>query len=139
MKTGETKMEKLTPLQKLRQLVIHRMTDDETEVPSSPADIDQQYELLCESDYDEVDEVQSDLRYAGIETGLTCEWSRHYESKAVAAQMLDGSWVGWTYWYGGGKHGNPGSIDWMEYSYDVEMREEVRVLQVFSAKQNADA
>jgi hypothetical protein len=37
--------------------------------------------------------------------------------------MLDGSWVGWTYWYGGGKHGEPGSIKWVEDAYDVVMTE----------------
>ena len=75
-----------------------------------------------------------DFRGGDAETDLDCEWSRHYESKGVAAEMWDGSWVGWTYWYGGGKHGEPEAIDWMEDAYEVEMREETQVVKVFKRK-----
>ena len=34
-------------------------------------------------------------------------------------EMLDGSWVGWTYFFGGGKHGEPSEMPWMEDAYDV--------------------
>jgi hypothetical protein len=51
--------------------------------------------------------------------------------------MLDGSYVGWTYWYGGGKHGEPESVPWMEHAYEVEMREETRVVKVFTKKEVA--
>lgn len=127
-------MEKLTPLQKLRQYVVNILNEDGTEAPTSPAEIDKQYIDKSESDYDALHETQSELRHIGVETGLSCEYSRHYESKAVAAKMLDGSWVGWTYWYGGGKHGEPDAIDWMKDSYDVEMREELRTVQFFHRK-----
>lgn len=53
-----------------------------------------------------------------FERGLT-----YYEKKSVAAQMPDGSWVGWIYWYGGGKHSEPEAIDWMEHAYDVTVEE----------------
>lgn len=46
-----------------------------------------------------------------------------YESRSVVAQMADGSWVGWTYWYGGGKFAQPASIEWMAYAYPVAMTE----------------
>jgi len=51
------------------------------------------------------------------ETDLKCEDSRHYESKSVAKQLKNGKWIGYTYWFGGGKHGEPGAIDWVQYSY----------------------
>ena len=72
-----------------------------------------------------------------METGLKCEWSRHYESKAVAMKFPDGSWVGWTYWYGGGKHGEPSSIEWMDDAYDVDCHEEEKmvVVQTFKARE----
>ena len=61
-----------------------------------------------------------EFRSGQVETPeIKCEWSRNYESKAVAAKMPDGSWVGWTYWYGGGKHGEPESIDWMSEAYEL--------------------
>ena len=81
-----------------------------------------------EDDNDSINEV----RCSGEESELPCEWSRHYESKAVAAQMPDGQWVGWTYWYGGGKHGEPAEMDWMGSAYFVTFKEEARVVKVFS-------
>lgn len=83
--------------------------------------IDEQYDMLVEAGlhYD----VESDFREGEVETGLPCDWSRHYEAKSVAAKMSDGSWVGWVYWYGGGKHGNPDEIEWMEDAYDLEVTE----------------
>ena len=62
------------------------------------------------------------------ETDIPCQWSRQYESKSVAAKMPDGSWVGWTYWYGGGKHGEPEAIDWMDDAYDLACTEEEKVV-----------
>jgi len=66
---------------------------------------------------------------------------RHYESKAVAMKMPDGSWIGWTYWYGGGKHGEPEAIDWMNEAYDVDCHEEekVVVVQTFKVREPVDA
>ena len=49
-------------------------------------------------------------------------WSRglsYFESHSVAAKAPDGSYVGWTYWYGGGKHAEPEAISWMEFAYDL--------------------
>ncbi len=72
----------------------------------------------------------SETREGEFETGLSCETSRHYESKSVAAKLPDGSWVGWTYWYGGGKHGEPEGVDWIEYAYDLTCAEEKKVVTV---------
>lgn len=60
-----------------------------------------------------------------FERGLT-----YYEKKSVAAQMPDGSWVGWIYWYGGGKHSEPEAIDWMSDAYDLTVEEKpVQIIQ----------
>lgn len=72
-----------------------------------------------------------EFREGSDKTGLPSEHSRHYESRSVAAKMLDGSWVGWTYWYGGGKHGEPYAIDWMEDAYEVEMTEVMKPVMTF--------
>lgn len=84
-------------------------------------------------------DAQYEFREGQVETGLDSESSRHYEASAVAAQTPDGSWVGWTYWYGGGKHGNPEEIDWIEYAYDVDCvsEEKLVVVHTFSKKGEA--
>ena len=57
------------------------------------------------------------------ETGLPCECCRHYESKSVAKKIGD-HWIGWTYWYGGGKHGEPWAVDWISKAYFLDVEEE---------------
>lgn len=123
----------MTPEQKLKWAVLAKDAEwDDKLPPGYPcADkVDELYDQLVESGlhWDAVAEV----RASGIETKLKCPSSRHYgyESKAVARQMPDGSWVGWTYWYGGGKHGQPGAIEWMADAYDVECHEEQKLVTV---------
>ena len=78
----------------------------------------------------DLQDAAEEVREGEIETGLDCESDRNYESKAVAAQLPDGSWVGWTYWYGGGKHGYPREIEWMSEAYDLTCAEEQKVVTV---------
>ena len=68
------------------------------------------------------------------------EYDRHYETKTVATQMDDGSWVGWVYWYGGGKYGEPEAIEWIEDAYDLDCVEEEKVVVVrtFAKKASDD-
>ena len=75
-------------------------------------------------------EFRSEFRDSGEETGIQCDWSRHYESKSVARQLSNGQWVGWTYWYGGGKHGEPEAIEWMKDAYFLDVQEEEKVVTV---------
>lgn len=79
--------------------------------------IDELYGDLKEEDY--LDDCDSEVRCDGIPTGLNSPSSRHYESEAVAIQV-EGVWVGFIYWSGGGKHGEPEAIDWIEDAYFVE-------------------
>lgn len=78
----------------------------------------------------QLQESTDEFRQGEVETGVPCQDSRHYESKSVAAKMPDGTWVGWTYWYGGGKHGEPEAIDWMNEAYDLAVTEEEKVVTV---------
>lgn len=100
----------MTPTQKIKQAILERQVD--------------------------VDE----FREGEVETNIEAPWSRNYESKSVAAQMSDGSWVGWTYWYGGGKHANPEEIEWMGDAYDLECVEEEKlvVVRTFTKKEIAE-
>lgn len=77
-------------------------------------------------------DYEREFRNSGENSDIECDHSRHYESKSVARELSDGTWVGWTYWYGGGKHGEPQSIDWMPFAYDVEMTEKVVPVRTFS-------
>jgi hypothetical protein len=82
--------------------------------------------------YDELEdggyEAMYEIRGGQFETTVACEWSRHYESRSVGAALPDGSLVGWTYWYGGGKHGEPEAIDWMEDAYGLVVEKEEMVV-----------
>ena len=81
----------------------------------------------------------AEFREGEIETpDIEAESSRHYETKAVAAKMPDGSWVGWTYWFGGGKHGNPEEIDWMPEAYELKVTGEKVVTVLTFEKVEAD-
>jgi hypothetical protein len=90
--------------------------------------IDDIYDRLCDAGlhWDAMGEV----REGEFETTIPCQYSRHYESKSVASRLPDGSWVGWTYWYGGGKHGKPEAINWIEEAYDLTVTEEEKMVTV---------
>jgi len=122
----------MNPEQKLRHLVlIKQQSWDPDFLVGVEITFDNVDELYEENDEDyELQDARNELRCSGIETGLPAPHSRHYESDAVAAQYVDGSWVGWTYWYGGGKHGEPEAIDWMEDAYDVNCIEEEKMVVV---------
>lgn len=120
----------MTPEQKLKWAIVSSTYAwQEKDAPEFPCDhIDAIYEEIEAAD--EHWDGKSEVRSGEIDTGLECDWSRHYESKSVAMQFPDGSWVGWTYWYGGGKHGEPEAIDWMCDAYDLECTEEEKVVTV---------
>jgi hypothetical protein len=125
-------MMNMTAQQKLKHLILiafARLNDEAAPEGVTADNIDDLYESADGDDY-ELQDAREEVRGGQLETGLPGEYSRHYESKAVAAQYLDGSWIGWIYWYGGGKHGEPESIDWIEYADDLECTEEQKVVTV---------
>ena len=130
----------MTPEQKLKWAVLAKVAEWNKELPPEYpcANVDELYDALVEADAHW--DGKSEVRSGEAETCLPCDWSRHYESKAVAMKMPDGSWVGWTYWYGGGKHGEPGAIDWMGEAYAVDCQEEEKTLivQTFSKPETAN-
>lgn len=69
-----------------------------------------------------------EFRQNGIETGLSRSevFCRGYEDTQVAGQLYDGTWAGWTYYSGGGKHGYPSDVPWLEQAYPLDVvKEEV--------------
>lgn len=123
----------MTPTQKVKWLVLNKVAGWRNTAPLPYPCADELYAALEGDDdlCDKLHDALSEVRSSGEETGLVVAYSRHYESKAVARQLPDGTWVGWTYWYGGGKHGEPSSIPWMGDAYDVTAHEETRVVRVF--------
>lgn len=75
-------------------------------------------------------DLEAEFREGDFESNIESEYSRHYESKSVAKKLSDGTWLGWTYWFGGGKHGSPEEIDWMNEAYLLDVTEEEKVLTV---------
>ena len=131
----------MTPEQKLKHAILLSAVEMEDinpiEFPVTAENVDA---LFNESDEGwELQDARNEMRSGQVETEIDCEWSRNYESKAVAAQMPDGSWVGWTYWFGGGKHSEPEAIDWMDTAYDLEVTEEEKMVLVRTFKQKATA
>jgi len=133
----------LTPSEKIQQKIINIFIDDYMEdlasieaglkdkgiiltIPVSN-NIEEVFDYIHE-EYGFEDVIQT-VRYSGERTGVKCDkFSRCYECEEVAAQMLDGSWVGWTFWHGGGKHGNPEEVPWIEDAYDLDVSEEEKVV-----------
>ena len=121
----------MTPVQKIKHAILLRAAEfDEKPIETTVTadNVDYLYGALVEADGQW--DAMSETRSGEVETGLPCGWSRNYESKSVAAKMPDGSWVGWTYWYGGGKHAEPEAIDWMDDAYDLDCKEEEKVVTV---------
>lgn len=113
----------MTPEQKVKWLIVDQFNKwSKKESLPYPVDaIDEAYDKLVESD-DHWD-ARSEIRCGDIETNIPAPSSRHYESKSVASKMPDNTWVGWTYWYGGGKHAEPEAIDWIDKAYDLDCKE----------------
>lgn len=107
-----------------REILLSAFANGADPVPiSTEEEIRDAYVELRDNGDGLIQDLLYEFREGKIETGLPGEWSRHYSSRAVAAKMTDGPWIGWTYWYGGGKHGDPGSIDWMDEAYFVTPEE----------------
>ena len=83
------------------------------------------------SDIEIIDE-ESEFRCGGQETNLTCKGSsRHYEAEQVAKKLSDGTYVSWTYWSGGGKHGEPDVMGWMDEAFDVDCEEKEEMVTTY--------
>ncbi len=92
-------------------------------------DTDELYDYIYE--YEGLGALE-EFRESGEETNLApTEYSRNYEVDFVA-RCIDGPsgpdedvWVGWNYFYGGGKHGNPGSYEWMKSLVVLDVKSEI--------------
>lgn len=119
----------MKPVQKIKWLILAKLSEwDGSPLPAYPMpEIDTVWNELDDLNiYDAKEEV----RNTGVPTHLPSQDTRYYDCKEVAAQLPDGSWVGWSFFYGGGKHGEPNLIPWMDSAYDVECKEEQKLVTV---------
>ena len=108
-----------------------KWTGDPSPEGMTEVEIDRMYEMTEGDHAEELSEARSNFRYGGENSEIAGkEYSRHYESEEKAAKLDDGTWVGWTYWHGGGKHGEPESIDWISDAYLLSVTEEQKVVTV---------
>lgn len=122
---------------KIRKLILAKHAEWNKEFEVSSLETDEEIEkFFVENNGDcQFQDATEAVREGQVETKIECDWSRHYESKSVASKMDDGSWIGWTYWYGGGKHGEPSAVEWMEHAYELECKESQQMVTVREFKQ----
>lgn len=120
----------MTPVQKIKWAILAKVAEwnKANLVPITAENVDALYEQLEEADAHW--DAKEEIRDGECETNLSCGYSRHYECKAVASRMPDGSYVGWDYWYGGGNHGEPSALSWMDGAYLVDCAEEEKTVVV---------
>lgn len=120
----------MTPEQLIKHAILLQAFEGGIEAREVTAEnVDQVFDEVNGDDY-ELQDYKSEFRCGQVETNIKAPYSRHYECKSVARKMPDGRWVGWPYWYGGGKHGQPEEIDWMEDAYFLDCKEEEKVVTV---------
>ncbi|PHM37148.1 hypothetical protein [Xenorhabdus innexi] len=113
-----------SPQQAIKHIVLERYYGKNISISA----IDDMYDEVENSDV--IFDLLDQIRGGTIETNIDAPLSRHYETKSVASKTPDGAWVGWTYWYGGGKHSDPEEIDWIEDAYFLKVTKEEEVLTV---------
>ncbi len=124
--------------QKIKHMIIIRASENKYygkyfNLPNiTKENVDELYSSLRNNDNTDcaLQDSEHEFREGLFETKIKPDQCRHYESKSVATQYIDGSWIGWTYWYGGGKHGEPEAEDWMNEAYGLECKEEERTITV---------
>jgi len=115
-----------------KQILIDALKDDGYEVEFEMPSDENLHEFYCENymELASIIDAEQEFRCSGIETDLEAQYSRHYESAQVAKKLDSGVWVSWTYWYGGGKHGEPDAVDWTGSAYQVDCSEEEKTVVV---------
>lgn len=125
----------MTPEQAIKHTILLKAVDlgdlagDDKELVAKIA-IEETIDELFETFENALYDAKNEVRAGGEETGLPSKnYSRHYEVNEVAIQTPYG-WVGWSYWFGGGKHGEPEAIDWINEAYFLDCKEEEKMMVV---------
>lgn len=90
------------------------------------------YDQLIDDGFEDyLYDAANEVRGSGEITNLDSPYSRHYESNQLA-RVFGESAVSWTYWFGGGKHGEPEAIDWIDDAFFVKVEQKTTIVNVFS-------
>lgn len=91
-------------------------------------------------DMDIVREVINEFRESGEEIDNKVQQGRYYCYQDVAKKITGSNdlYLAWTYYFGGGKHAQPETVEWMEDCYLLRCKEvkETRVVKVFEKVEN---
>lgn len=128
-----------SPIQKLQYAVLCRASDFDENLSTymqtclvSADTISQVYDDANSKFECAVQDGRSEIRSGQEDTNLPVNVElgilRYYDAKSVAMELPDGSWVGWVYFYGGGKFGEPEAIPWIESAYAVAVKKEEKVV-----------
>lgn len=121
----------MTALQKLKWLILEKYKTFDSDIALPEITLENIDKVYDGEDVDyALQDAKEEIRGTGIHTEIPAPYSRNYESQSVAKQCPDGSWVGWTYWYGGGKYGEPEAINWMDDAYDLNCTEKQELVTV---------
>jgi len=107
------------------------------EVPSDPDEIDGLYIDELYEDIEVFNESEEFRDSFALSTEIPCPYNSYFESKSVA-NLIGDQWVGWTFYYGGGKHSSPEDVEWIDDAYYLDAREETRVVMVFTKREDTE-
>ena len=126
MSTEQDNFAGMTAEQKVKALILLSIRDTGEVSPITKDVIDGLFDAY---DYEFQKE---EIRFGVVQTEVPCSSMHGYVSQSVAAQLPDGSWVGWTFWDGGGIHSAPDEIEWMKHAYHLDCTEEQKLVTVRS-------
>lgn len=114
----------MTAPQLICKAILDRIATQGIEVPEvTEENIDSLYDqFIVDDETGLAEDILCTYREGEFETDIPSDYCRDYESKSVGAKIGD-QYVGWTYWFGGGKHGEPSAMGWIEDAYFLELVE----------------
>lgn len=79
-------------------------------------------------------EIESEFRDGVVANLQPKTYSRHYDVCVKAAE-IDGVWVAWDYYSGGGKHGEPEAFDWISNARIVDCEVKMVLMPKYNFKE----
>ena len=92
------------------------------------------YDFLKESPLEEwYYEIKEEIRSGKIRTGLPSNGGGMYNAEAVAIPItgIPSLYIGYEYYFGGGKHLEPEIAEWMEYCYLLQEKDRVQTVKFY--------
>lgn len=89
-------------------------------------------QAYAESEGLSFEDATAEIRPGECGTGIQAPSHHIYDCMSVAS-CIDGQWVGWNYWHGGGKYMPACMVPWIDDAYflDCEEKEVVEIKRAF--------